>query len=106
VKQVQQLGQCVFIDAFALLVHAIASALFQMLIGSPGLGYTDNGQVQVTTPNHMVEGGKDLLVGQVPHRSEQNQSIGWPRVFRGFTRRTMSEIGHQHLLLSPEAEQS
>jgi hypothetical protein len=107
VKQVQQLGQGTFIDGSALLVHAVASALFQMLIASPSFGYPDNRQVQVTTLNHMVKRGKYLLVCQVSHRSEQNQSIGWPRVFRGISRRaTMSEIGHQHLLVLREAEQS
>src|SRR5256885_16166266 len=66
VKQIQKLGQAGFIDISALLTHAIAGPFFQMLIGSPSLGYTDHRYVQVTTLDYVIKSGKDLLVSESP----------------------------------------
>src|SRR6266699_4099190 len=69
-KQIQKLSQGVFIDIFPLLAHAIAGPFFQMLIGSPSLGYTNHRYVQMTTLDHMIKSGKDLLVSEISHRPE------------------------------------
>src|SRR5438094_9912013 len=70
VKQIQKLSQAGFVDIFALLAHAIAGPFFQMLISSSSLGYTNHRYVQVTTLDHMIKSGKDLLVSEVSHRPE------------------------------------
>jgi hypothetical protein len=106
VKQVQQLGQCLLIGASTLLVDAVASALFQMLISSPGLATPIIGKSSDRTEPY-GGAGKDLLVCRVPHRPNKTKASAG-LVSSGFASCDQSEIGINmpHLLLSPEAEQS
>jgi hypothetical protein len=53
----------------------------------------------VAVSNHVIKSREDLLVRQVSHCSEQNQSIGWRCIFFPLSGGTsLSEIRHEFLL--------
>jgi len=78
-----------------MLVHAGASALLEMFIGSARPYDANHRTIETTAFDHMVEGWENLPMSQVPHRSEENQRIGRFRIrARAFCRAALSEIWH------------
>jgi hypothetical protein len=46
-----------------LLLDAVADALLEMFVRAPDSGDANHGYIQMTTSNHVIKSGKNLLVG-------------------------------------------
>src|SRR5262249_25860750 len=64
------------VDAAAVLLEALAGAGAELLELPARLRHADHRHVEVTTADHRLQRGKDLLVGEIARRAEENQRVG------------------------------
>src|SRR5262249_26776288 len=60
----------------AVLGDTVARAGAHLVERPPRLRDADDGHVEVTAPCHRLQGGEDLLVGEVAGRAEENEGVG------------------------------
>ena len=77
-EPLDQLGESRLVDA-AVLREAVASPCSKLLQVPARLGHADDRYVEVPVLDQGLEGGEDLLVGQVAGRPEEDQGVGMAR---------------------------
>ena len=75
-EQRHELRERGLVDAAAVLLQARARPLHELLGRPARLGDADDRDVEVAPLDHALERGKDLLVGQVAGRAEEDQGVG------------------------------
>ncbi len=59
-----------------MLLDAVARPRLQLLQIPAGLGHPDDGHGEVPAPGHRLQGGEDLLVGEVSGGAEEDEGVG------------------------------
>jgi hypothetical protein len=70
-----QAGERVGMHA-AVSLDAVPHARLQLLERPAGLRHADDGELEVAVPGQRLEGGKNLLVGEIAGRPEEHQRVG------------------------------
>jgi hypothetical protein len=71
------------VDAASVLGDAVTDPLAEVLEIPLRVGDADHRDGQGASLHHRIEGGKDLLVGEVASRTEEHERIGRPRTVVG-----------------------
>src|SRR5262249_58315998 len=69
-----QLREGLLVEA-AVLGHALPRALDELVLGPARLGHADDGRVQPSALDELLQGGEDLLVGEVAGGAEEDQRV-------------------------------
>src|SRR5579872_6294199 len=77
-----QLRECGFIDAAGAMSQTVACPVFQLFDRPAGFGYADDRDIQVSFPDHRLQRGEKILVGQISGSSEKYQGVGERYILR------------------------
>ena len=69
-----QFGKSIRIHA-AVFLDTIAGARFQLVQIPASLGHADHRHIEATVPDHRLECGEDLLVGQITSRTKEDKRV-------------------------------
>ena len=78
-----------------MLVETVASPGLKLLERPARLGHADHGYVEVPVLNQVLDRGKDLLVGQVAGRPEEDEGVGMVLVHGSFFSIVALPPGHE-----------
>src|SRR5262249_3494490 len=80
-QQADQFGEGLRVEA-SVFSEAVLGASAELVQRPARFGDADDGDVEITAPDHFLQGGEDLFVGEVAGGAEEDEGVGKRRVLR------------------------